>query len=499
MGGFTEYSSFDALGLSKLVAEGEVSATELVDEAVTRVQRINPQLNAVILPMFDQARVVAAEGAFGAPFGGVPFLLKDLAQTIKGVSTSSGSRFWRGWVPAHDGTLYRRFVDAGLITVGKTNTPEMGLLPVTEPSLFGPTRNPWDPSRSSGGSSGGSAAAVAAGVVPMASGGDGGGSIRIPASCCGVFGMKPTRARTPAGPAVSESWNGLAIEHVISRSVRDSAVCLDAIHGPERGAPYHAPHVERPYAEEVATEPGKLRVAFHADPAMPSKVHPDCVAAVHETARICESLGHEVRQVRPNHDTRALARAFYTLISANTAADLAAAERVRGRAAGVDDFETETWLTALIGRTLSGPEVIDAIRLLQTETRRLADFYKDYDVILTPTLGQPPPKIGALRAKGVEAVAQRAVVRSKALGALKLTGAVDMAVDRVFGFIPFTPVANFTGQPSMSVPLIWNRENLPIGSMFTGRFGDEATLYRLAMQLERERPWAERRPPVFAG
>lgn len=498
MAGFAEYSSYDGLGLAELVRNGDVTAGELVEECISRIERVNPTLNAVVLTLYQQARAAARGPLTQGPFAGVPFLVKDLILAMPGVPTNMGSRFYRGWIPGYESTLWTRYREAGVIAVAKTNTPEFGMLPVTEPDLFGPTRTPWDTSRSSGGSSGGSGAAVAAGVVPMAHGGDGGGSIRIPSSCCGIFGMKPTRARTPSGPEVSENWNGFALEHVLTRTVRDSAAMLDATDGPEATAAYHAPPKERAFLEEVGVEPGALRIGFHCEPPMPSEVHADCVEAVGEVAALCESLGHHVEEVRPNHDRFALAKAFMTIVAANTAADITDAQKVRGRRARGDDFETETWLSAMMGSLFTAEDFVHALHTLQAETRRLVRELGHYDVILTPTLGQPPVPHRELRAKGVEAQLQKAVARAGLKAALKLPGAIENAVERVYHFIPFTPVANFTGQPSMSVPLVWNRAGLPIGTMFTARFGDEACLFRLASQLERARPWKGRRPPVFS-
>ncbi|MCB9619941.1 MAG: amidase [Sandaracinus sp.] len=493
---FAQYDDYDALGLAELVKKGDVKSSELVEECIARIERVNPRLNCVVHPMYEQAR--AAQPSTG-PFQGVPFLLKDLLQTVRGVPTSSGSRFFAGMPADRDSELYVRYRKAGLVAVAKTATPELGLLPVTETDLHGPTRNPWKLERTPGGSSGGSGSAVGAGIVPMAHGGDGGGSIRIPASCCGIFGLKPTRARTPTGPTASEGWSGFAIEHVLSRSVRDSAAALDATIGAEPYAPYHAPTVTRPFLEETTREPGRLRIGFHWEAAMLGDVHPDCIAAVKDAAKLLEELGHDVEEVRPQHDREHLTRSFFTVVSANTAAEIDEGARRLGKKARPADFETATWLGAQMGRSFDGATTLLAIRDLQTETRRLAHRLGDYDVILTPTLGRPPLEVGALRPKGLEGKVQDFVKALNLRGALKLPGLLERTLRDVFAFIPFTPVANFTGQPSMNVPLFWNAENLPIGTMFTARFGDEATLFRLAAQLEKARPWAARRAPNHAG
>jgi amidase len=499
MSAFREYGRYDALGLADLVRRGEVSAGEVLEEAIARIERLNPRLNAVVLSMYQQARATArGSTSKEAPFGGVPFLIKDLVQGVQGVPTTGGSRAYAGRVRDHDTELVRRYRRAGLILAGKTNTPEFGIVPVTEPELFGATHNPWSHGHTPGGSSGGSAAAVAAGIVPMAHAGDGGGSIRIPAACCALFGLKPTRGRNPLGPDMSEGWSGYVQEHVVSRTVRDSAAVLDVTAGPEPTSPYHAPPPERPYRDEVGRDPGRLRIAFHTEPAFAKEVHPDCVAAVHEVARLCESLGHHVEEVAPRHDAEPLARAFFTVVTAYTAADLVEAERVLGRRVTPGDVETATWLSAQIGRQLHAADLAVAVGDLQAESRRLVRRYADHDVILTPTLARPPGPIGELQPQGIERRAHELVAKGRLHLALRLPGAVEAATRRVFDFIPFTPVANFTGQPSASIPLVWNAAGLPIGTMFTARFGDEGTLFRLAAQLEAARPWADRRPPIHA-
>jgi amidase len=489
----------DAIGWAARVRRGEVSPRELVDEVLARIDAVNGKLNAVVTVMADRARA-EAERSFGAdrPFGGVPFLVKDLVQPLAGVRFTRGSRYWANDVPTHDSELMRRYRAAGLIIVGKTNTPEFGITPFTESELLGPTKNPWSLAHNTGGSSGGAGASVGARVVPMAHGGDGGGSIRIPASCCGVFGMKPTRARTPVGPDFAEGWFGFAIDHALTLSVRDSAALLDATHGPEAGAPYAAPTPAGPYLEEVARAPGKLRIALCLDAPMPANPHPDVLAATREVAKLCASLGHEVEELRLPIDRDQFALDFTTIVAISTAADLDDGARKTGRPLRRADFETNTWLTAMLGRTLSGGTVEHARRRLQMLGRTVADATRDFDVMLSPTLGLPPPRIGSLRPSGAEAKVQEAVAAAGLTPLLRIPQVVSAIAAKIFAFIPYTPLANVTGQPSMSVPLSWSAEGLPLGSMFTGRFGDEATLYRLAGQLEAARPWRDRRPPIAA-
>jgi amidase len=489
-----DYSSYDALGLAELVRSGKASAPELLECAIQRAEQVNPRINAIVRPLYERARERAKQPLSG-PLAGVPFLLKDLIQTIAGVETGSGTDFYTGYVPKEDSELFRRYEEAGLNTFGKTNVPEFGLLPVTEPKCGKPTRNPWDLGRTCGGSSGGAASAVASGIVPMAHGGDGGGSIRIPAACAGLFGLKPTRGRTPLGP-YSEHWCGFAIEHVLTRSVRDSAAALDAVDGVEAHVPYHPPMKHGLYLDAASEDPAPLRIAFSNEPSMPSDVHPDCEAAVHDAVKLLEDLGHRVDEVRPEYDARQLARWFVIIVGANTAASLREAEALMGKKITHRDFETTTMLSAMLGDAFSASEVMEAIRGLQAETRRHTARMERYDVVLTPTLGQPPIRIGELEPPLFERKAQELIVRTGAKRLLRADALMEQTIDRVFQFTAFTPHANYTGQPSMSVPLFWNSEGLPVGTQFTARFGDEATLFRLAGQLERARPWKDKRPSL---
>ncbi len=499
--GFTEYSRYDGLGLAGLVRRKEVQPAELVEQAIDGIERLNPTLNAVIHKMYDSARATARDatrGAIDGPFAGVPYLVKDIFQALAGAPLTNGSRFLRDYVPGHDSEIIRRMKASGLIVLGKTNVPEMGLLPITEPDLFGPTRTPWGLDRTPGGSSGGSAAAVASGMVPLAHASDGGGSIRIPAACCGLFGLKPTRARTPIGPDYSELWMGGVCDHVMTRSVRDSAAMLDALEGPEIGARYYAPPIERPYAEEVGRNPGKLRIAFSAKPLLGGEAHDDCAAAVKRTAALLEELGHTVEEAAPVLDHESFVTAFLMAAAAETWAFIKDAETLVGRRARPRDFEATTWLYALLGKQYRADELAAAIVTLQKAGPVMARFHMHYDVLLTPTLSQPPIPMDTIKAKGLEAAAQRFLARLSAGRVVKWMGGLEQTVEQVFGFIPYTPVFNMTGQPAMSVPLEWNASGLPIGMHFAARFGDEATLFRLAAQLEEARPWADRTPPVHS-
>lgn len=498
MGGFAEYDKYDAIGLAELVRKRQVQSSELVEEAIGRIERLNPQINAVIHKMYDFARKPAQEGLPDGSFKGVPFLLKDLVMDFAGVALRNGSRFYKDNIPDHDNELVKRYKAAGLIILGKTNTPELGLMPVTEPELFGPSNNPWDLGRTTGGSSGGSAAPVAARIVPMADGSDGGGSLRTPASCCGVFTMKPTRGRTPAGPDYGEMWHGLACSHALSLTVRDCAALLDAVAGPDTGAPYYATPPSRPFLAEVDADPGRLRIAYTARPFVPATVHQDCLKGLEETVRLCRDLGHEVEEGTPQIDGPAFQRAFATMVCGATMAFIRTYEASLKRKATSRDFETGTWLIALLAKHCHADEYARAIDSLKLTGCQVGAFFQKYDVLLTPTLAAPPLVTGALSPKGMQLTAEKVMARLNAGLMFKTLGGMDAMAGKVFSFTPFTPLFNATGQPATSVPLHWTEAGLPIGMQFVGRFGDEATLFRLTGQLEKAKPWIGRVPPVCA-
>jgi amidase len=472
-----EFNFMDATRQADLVRRGEVKPTELVDAAIEQIERLNPALNAVVTPMYEQAREAALGALPDGPFRGVPFLLKDLRASYTGVRLTWGSAFLRDFVPNHDCELVARLKRAGFVIVGKTNTPEFGIVPTTEPKLFGATRNPWDLERSPGGSSGGSAAAVAAGMVPMAHANDAGGSIRIPASCCGVFGLKPTRARNPLGPDVGDALGGLVVEHAVTRSVRDSAALLDATAGPDVGDPYWAPPAVRPYAQEVGAAPGQLRIAFSTRAPAGQRIHPDCVEAAQDAARLCAELGHEVCEAAPEISGQLLIQSMTTVWASGCASGIDALSFLTGRTAKPEYFEPLTWALYQMGQRTTGAAYLLSQMALQRIARQVGRFMENYDVWLTPTLAEPPLPLGSFDAT---------------------TDNPMQGFYRAVDYVPFTPIANVTGQPAMSVPLYWIKEGLPIGCHFFGRFGDEATLFRLAAQLEEARPWAGRRPVVQA-
>jgi len=468
----------DGTAQAELVRRKEVKPLELVDAAIERIERLNPILNAVVTPMYEEARRAASGPVPDGPFAGVPYLLKDLGAEYTGARLTEGSALLQDYVSDHDTELVIRLKKAGLIVLGKTSTPEFGLLPTTEPRLFGPAHNPWDPTRTPGGSSGGSGVAVASAMVSMAHGNDGGGSIRIPASCCGVFGLKPTRARTPMGPDLGEDWHGLVIGHALTRSVRDSAALLDATAGPDLGDPYWAPPPERPFIEEVGAEPGHLRIAFTTDGGGGIAVHSDCVAAVTDAAALCAELGHDVVEASPELDQERITQSVIGLIAASTTAQVDYWARRSGRTPTEELLEPYTWALYQAGRQRLASEYILGVQDLQLLSRDVARFFLDFDVWLTPTLAEPPPALGSFD---------------------PTPGNPLQGLFRSAAFMPFTPICNVTGQPAMSVPLYWNDEGLPVGVHFASRFGDEATLFRLAAQLEQARPWAGRRPLISAA
>ncbi len=473
-GDFTDYLKYDGLGLADLVRTKKVKPEELLDAAITRIEAINPKINAIVTKMYDQARKAIASGLPNGPFKGVPFLLKDLVATYAGVRLTYGAKLFASYVPNYDNELVKRYKRAGLVIVGRTNTPEFGLNVSTESVLLGPARNPWDTDRSTGGSSGGSAAAVAARMVPIAHGNDGGGSIRIPSSCCGVFGMKPSRGRIPTGPENGDWWEGFAIDHVLSISVRDNAAMLDATSAPEIGAPYVITGPARPFGKEVGADPKKLQIAFFTKGAA-AETHPDCVAAVKDVASLCESLGHTVEEKAPKIDYEPLREAFMLVVAAHSAAMLDQIGQLIGKKVTADMVEPWTWSVAEVGWKATAAELANTKAIVNVVTRTVADFLTKYDAILTPTLGSPPPKLGYLDTVNLS---------------------FEECKKRIFDFMPFTWLHNVTGLPAMSVPIYWNAQGLPVGVQFAGRYAGEATLYRLAGQLEKARPWRNRIPPM---
>jgi len=498
MTNFQEFGKYDGLGLAELVQAKQVSPADLLEEAISAIEAHNPKINAVIFKMYEQARKIVQGKIPEGPFRGVPFLLKDMHAMVEGVPTSCGTRILKDVPQPHDSEIVRRYRAAGLVILGKTNVPEFSLLPYTESEAFGPANNPWDLTRTTGGSSGGSAAAVAARMVPLAGGADGGGSIRIPASCCGLFGLKPSRGVTPTGPDVGDIWRGFAQEHVLTRSVRDSAAMLDAIAGPDAGAPYWTSPPKQPYLQEVSTRPGRLRVAFTAHPFLGHTVHEECQKGLDATVHLLEKLGHELVEAAPQIDQEAFAIAFLTMIAAETRDEIDWAAGLAGRKTSYADFETGTSALALLGQAFSAGKYANALNYLMASARSVGRFFQDYDVLLTPTLAQPPFVTGSLQPSGGERFMIGLIGRLNAAWLLNALGVVKPLANKTFDFMPYTPVFNVTGQPAMSMPLHWTESGLPVGMHFIGRYGDEATLFRLAGQIERAQPWIDRIPPAVA-
>ncbi len=469
----------DGLAQAELVRKKEITPSELIDLSIGAIEEINPTLNAVITPMFESARVAAAGQLTDGSFRGVPFLLKDHLASFAGVRQTNGSRLFFGNVPVYDTELVRRYKQAGLITVGKTNLSEFAILPTTEPQAFGPTPNPWNLGHSAGGSRRGSAAAVAARLVPLAYGNDVGGSIRIPASCCGLFGLKPTRGRIPAGPQFTELLGGLVGEHVLTRSVRDSAAALDATIGPEPGDPYSVPSPNSSFLELTHRPLRKLRIGFAAVSPLENPVHPDSSVALLEAVKLCEELGHDVVEspLPLSMDVESFTRAYVTVLTVASSLSMAAFERASGHRVTASQVEPLSFALLEHARSISAPEHELARMALQRVSRGVGELFERIDVWLSPTLTGPPLPLGSFS---------------------DFSGNPLDLVERVLNYVAFAMVFNLTGQPAASIPLHWNRQNLPIGIQAVGRVGDEATLFQLAAQLEAVRPWTQRLPPVCA-
>jgi amidase len=475
----TDFSRLDATAQAELVRNGDASPLELVDAAINNIEKLNPELNAVIHPLFDSARRAAQGTLPDGPFRGVPTLFKDLMCAVEGDPVHEGMQFVKdaNWKADHTDALALRYLEAGFVCVGRTNAPELGIVPTTEPEAYGASRNPWDTSRTTGGSSGGSAAAVASGMVAVAHANDGGGSIRIPASCCGLVGLKPSRGRTSLGPDYSAIDDMLITELCVSRSVRDTAGVLDVLHGRSDGETVAAPPPARPYVEEVGADPGPLRIALLAhNPLDTGEIHPDCVAAARETAQVLESLGHSVDEAYPTAVAQPeLVGHFTTLWAVTLTYNIHYWERKVGRTITAADVEPLTWSLYEMGQAIPAAAYVDAQHAMTDLTRRIERWFEtDYDLLLTPTLGEPPVTLGEFSTPD-----------EPLLGFM-----------RAATFVPYTPLANMAGSPAISLPLSWNDQDLPIGSQLMAAYGREDLLLQVASQLETARPWADRRPPV---
>ena len=474
---FTEYESYDGLGLADLVLKGEVSPSELVEEAITRIERHNPKLNAVIYKAFDEARTAAKGKLPDGPFKGVPFLIKDIDLPVKGWPMTNGSAFLRKNVSQYDGELTRRYRASGMVLLGKTNTPEFGIPGTTEGRYLGICRNPWNPDYSSGGSSGGPASAVASGMVPMAHGSDGLGSIRIPSAQCGLVGLKPTQYRNPGGPDDRNRAHGFIVDHVLTRSVRDSAAMLDWTGYPEDDAPYAPPQKTGLYMDEIQTPPGKLRICFSVENPSGTPLHSDVRRVFDLTVELLGELGHiMIEKPKLGIDWGSLFLAQGCVSGMIFTATMEHWKQVLGREPQENDLEPLALASLRASQKLTASQIGWGMQTLRMMTRKILAMWREFDVLLTPVTITPPPPIGFLDPVKVE------------------PSEFNRRQASIFGY---TPPFNMTGQPSISLPLGWSKDNLPIGMMFTGRYSDEGTLFRLASQLEQARPWNERHPPIW--
>ena len=475
MTAFADYEKHDAVGLAALVASGETTPDELLEAAIERVEARNGAVNAVTARLYDYGRRAIADGLPDGPLRGVPYLLKDLSASLAGCPTTRGCKFFEDVVPAEDSELVKRLKRAGVVIFGRTNTCELGLSLTCEPQLHGATKNPWDTTRISGGSSGGAAAAVGARMLPAAHASDGFGSIRAPAACCGLVGLKPTRNRNTMAPYMGEGLGGLSTEHAVTLSVRDSAALLDATCGPGAGDPYSAAPPARPFLDEAGADPGSLRVAFTTRTPNGAPVEADALQVLEETVSLATDLGHRVEEADPAIDGEAVVPTFLTLMAANTAVNLASHPSA-GRAAREDEVERITWLSAKMAESVSGADYVRATQTMHRLGRQMADFHRGYDILLTPGL---------------------------ATGTAVKLGWLDMTMDdvdeywrRVFHFSPFTVWFNITGQPAIMLPIGTNADGLPVAVQAVAPYGDEATLFRFSAQLEAARPWFDRKPAL---
>lgn len=490
---------YDGIGLAQLIKKKEISAEELLESVILRIEKVNPSINAVIYKMYDQAKKDLEKGVSGE-FSGVPILLKNITQEVKGEPITSGSKAYKNYIAKEDSEFVKRLRKTGLLFVGYTNVPELALMGITEPSLYGPTKNPWNLKHTPGGSSGGSAAAVAAGIVPIAGANDGGGSIRIPAAYCGLFGLKPTRGRTPVGKTFGRHWQGAAVEHVLTKSVRDSALMLDLVKGYEKGAAFHAPPLDGNYYELSQTPISKkLKIAFSVSSPIGTEVHPECKEAVFKTAKLLQSMGHEVEEKEAPVDGEKLAQSYITLYFGEVAASLKLMEETLGRKVRMGDVEPTTWLLGLLGKATSLEEWIEHLREWDKAAFLMEEFHETYDLYMTPTTAFPPAKIGELAISRLEEKMIHVVHLLKLGSVVKKMHIIDEMIEKSFKRTPFTQLANLTGQPAMSVPLHLTKKGLPLGVQFLAAKGREDLLFQLAGTFEQTEHWIDmKKNPMFS-
>ncbi len=488
-----EYVTWDAIKIAQLIKNKEISPEEILEEAISRAEKINPNINAIICPLYDHAKKDIKNLDITFPLAGVPFLLKDLLSHLKGTPLTSGSRILKDFVSPFDSEVVKRYKSAGLVIMGKTNTPELGLMGTTEPDLFGPTQNPWNPKHIAGGSSGGSAAAVAARIVPIAGGGDGGGSLRIPASCCGVFGFKPSRGRVPTGPEFGEIWEGAVVEHVLTISVRDSALVLDLISGPDRGAMYWLSPDKESFLSQSQKDPPPLKIGICIKSPLDGRVDEECQKAVRNTANLLEEMGHKVEEVSLPYNGHLMAECYFTLYFGQVKALLLHAQHQLNKKIDKNLLEIETWMFNILGEKISAGEYAFYLMRWNELCREMAKFYERFDILLTPTIATEPPLLGTLRTSGMEKNILSLIRKLNLTFLLNPTQVKNISIKRL-EVMPFTQIANITGQPAMSLPLHWTKKGLPCGVQFMGEIGKDGLLLSLAGQIERAKSWHNRIP-----
>lgn len=491
-----DYAEVDAVELARRVREKEVSPAELADAAIAAIDKVNPKLNAVVHSMMEKARAAASSELADGPMRGVPIVVKDFDGFLKGEPFTASCRFLDGFIPKEDAEVMARLRRAGVIMMAKTNCPELAILGTTEPEWRGPARNPWNTDHSTGGSSGGSAALVASRAVPVGHGGDGGGSLRIPASACGLVGLKATRGRIPTGPQAGELWGGYVQFGVLTRSVRDTAAFLDILAGPMPGDPYFAPPPARPYVQEPGADPGKLRIGIYTRSVFGHNTDPVCVQAAESTAKLLEELGHHVEEASLEIDRDRLVRAYLTQVGVGVAAEIEEMAAWTGRHPAPDSFEPGTWFLRQVGLNATALELQDARDAIQAAGRVMAKFHERYDLFLGPTLAHPPARIGELAIKSSERLGL-GVLRALPVGA-GIRKVLAVLAETNFEKTPNTQLFNQTGQPALSVPMHWSDSGLPIGVQLAAPMGREDLLLRVAAQLEAARPWIKRMPAVCA-
>lgn len=493
---FNEYRKYDAIGLAGLIKQKQVKPSELLDIAIQRNLEVHPKINAVVTELYDFAKKSIDTLNYESTFSGVPFLIKDLGLQLKGTLYTNASRLQKNYISKETSLVVQKCIDNGFLIFGKTNTSEFGLNPFVENDFLGNTKNPWNLDYTPGGSSGGSAAAVAAGITPIATANDGGGSIRIPASCNGLFGLKPTKGRVTQGPIHGEVWSGAANHELcVSRSVRDTAYYLDAVMGNTIGDAYMIQAPDKSYAEIIKQSCRKLKIGFSTEHPF-NKQEEENILAIEHTVQLLQSLGHHTEEVKLPYDSMLMRDCLYTLVMGELSASIDMMAKERGTPAKKDELEATNWLLYQLGKSISANEFCLAKLHWNILARSMENFHQKYDILLTPTLGMKPFKIGSLQPKPWEQSGLNFLNTVGATSILRHTSLIEETKKKIFQWIPYPPLANLSGQPAMSVPLHWSKDKLPVGVMFTAPLCDEATLLQLAIQLEDAQPWFDKMPDL---